>query len=538
MSEVSSTTNHYRIDTARANAVDRLYQKISKDSFLAFARGLVIPSAHGPKLFELVMADFQREFFESVAPSLHAVRDGSMPGRRRFWLERTKKTSKDNDVAVCLLWLVAFAERPLLGQVCAANSDQASIIEDRAAALLHYNPWLREHVEIIQRVIRSQRLSREIRIQIEATSTAGAAQGPTPDILILNELVHVDRWEVMKAHMNNAAGVPRGVVIVATNAGIKGTPAEVWRNNALKQKDQWTTHIWSRRAPWISEADMADAKRLDPIGAEYARLWLGRWVSGVGNAVDEGSIDNCFRLPGPLVSPETGWRYVAGLDLGVSHDHAGIAVLGVNEKEQKIREAWIRGYAPSVPNDKGVLEVDCDEVERMCYELFKTFHIEYFGYDPAAGGSFMAQRLRKRNVPMREMTFASTTNQTKMAVAFVTIVKDGKLECYEDPEGRLRRDFGKFNIVHKPPSRYKLEAISDEHGHADVGVALVIPLPHAVEMLGGSQRLLPEDVIAEGMDEDLTEEEVKEMPDELREIYELDDGPRRKQQRPLAGGIW
>lgn len=520
--------------------MDLIFRENSRKFFLHFVRGLIIPSATGPKMFDLVMADFQREFFEAVAPSLHAVRDGTMPPVRRFWLERTKKTSKDADVSCCLLWLAAFAGRPILGQVCAANSEQAGIIEDRARAILFHNQWLNEHVEIVERIIRSKKNPRTTKIQIEPTGSAGAAQGPTPDVLVLNELVHVDRWDVMKAHMNNAAGVPQGIVIVATNAGIKGTPAEVWRQNALREK-RWQTHIWSKKAPWLSDEDMEDARRMDPIGAEFQRLWLGRWISGTGSAVDQDSIDRCFCLKGPVGKPEEGWRYVAGLDLGVSHDHSGVVVLGVHERQQQIREAWMRGYVPSVPNDKGTLEVDCDEVEADCLEMSRLFRIEWFGYDPAAGGSFMAQRLRRKNVPMREMTFASSTMQTAMAKAFVTAVKDGKLECYDDPEGRMRRDFGKFNIVHKPPSRYKLEAVSDEHGHADVGVSLVICLPKAIEMLGGSARLLPEDVIAMDSGEELDEEEIKEMPAELRDIYEMgeaDEADWTRKKRVKISDPW
>jgi len=518
----SSPSLDFNVSSEKVQKINAAFQKISRDSFLVFARGITIPSVSGPVMFDRVMAKFQRKFFEDIAASLHALRDGTIPPNRRFWLERTKKTSKDNDVAVCLLWLMAFTDRPLLGQVCAANSEQAAIIEDRARAIMHYNKWLNSYVEIVQRVIRSRAMPKGTRVQIEATGSAGAAQGPTPDILVLNELVHVDRWDVMKAHMNNAAGVPRGVVVVATNAGVKGTPAEVWRQNAFENRERWRVHHWKKKAPWLSNEDMEEAKRLDPIGAEFRRLWQGRWVSGSGGAVDEDTIDRAFRLSGPLSSKEKGWRYLAGLDLGVSHDHAGIAVVGVNEQEQSVREVWIRGYVPEIPNDKGVLEVDCSAVEEDVERVTRVFDIEWFGYDPAAGGSFMAQRLRKRGIRMREVSFSSPAQQTAMAVAFVTLMKDGKLACYEDEEGRMRRDFGKFSIEHKPPSKYKLTAISDEHGHADVGVSLVMTLPRAVEILGGISGLLPSDVLVEENDEDLSEEEVKEMPDELRAIYEME----------------
>jgi hypothetical protein len=245
------------------------YREKSRESFDCFVRGLTIPAASGPMMFELVMADFQREFFKSIGPSLHAVMEGTMPPARRFWLERTKKTSKDGDIACCIIWLMAFGTRPILCQVCAANADQAAIIEDRARAIIHYNTWLNGYVEIVEKIIRSKRRPRTTITRIESTSSAGAAQGPTPDVLVLNELVHVDRWSVMQAHMNNANGVPQGIVIVATNAGVKGTSAEVWRKNAIAEKDRWRTHIWSKKAPWLSDDDMADAKKMDPIGSEY-----------------------------------------------------------------------------------------------------------------------------------------------------------------------------------------------------------------------------------------------------------------------------
>lgn len=151
----------------------------------------------------------------------------------------------------------------------------------------------------------------------------------------------------------------------------------------------------------------------------------------------------------------------------------------------------------------------------------------------------MAQRLRKKNVPMREMTFASAAAQTDMAKAFVTVMKDGRLECYEDEEGRMRRDFGKFSIEHKPPSKYKLTAISDEHGHADVGVSLVICLPRAVEMLGGWLGLSPDDDVAVTDDSKLTDDEVEQMPSELRDIYDMDDEPEiRERRKTKISDLW
>jgi len=424
---------------------------------------------------------------------------------------------------------MAYPVRPVLAQVCAANQKQAGIIKRRANDLLHYNPWLQNYVQIQQNKILN--VNRMGEVVIEATDASGGAHGETPDLLILNELVHVARWQAMKDHFNNADGVPRGVVIVSTNAGIKGTQAEVWRKTTLasdveKYKDgRWCIQIWNKPCPWLDKQDVEEARKRDPIGADFARLFRGQWVSGMGGAVTEDEIDRCFKLEGETRSPEAGYLYVAGLDLGISHDHAGVVLLGVNEQEQKIKICKLRGYKPTIPNDKGVKEVDSEAVEDACYYLHQRFHIRWFGYDPAAGGSFMAQRLRRRGVPMRELSFSSPTNQTLMATAFVTAMKDNKLLGYEDPEGRLRRDFGKFQIEHKPHStKYKLVAVSDDHGHADVGVALVICLPEAIRILGGFVGFGPGDSLGEeGEQEEWEQGDVEALPDELRDIYESEE---------------
>ena len=192
-------------------------------------------------------------------------------------------------------------------------------------------------------------------------------------------------------------------------------------------------------------------------------------------------------------------------------------------------------FVPSLEVEKGKIEVDMEAVELECRRLHRVYNIGWFGYDPAAGGSFMAQRLRKRGVPMVEVSFSNPSNMTSMATAFVTSLKDEILECYEDSEGRLRRDFGKFDILHKPPSKYRLVAVSDEFGHADVGTALVICLPKAKQLLGLGSGLMMDDIIADVADAEPTEEELDEMPDELKDIYdgenEEEDGHRISRSR-------
>ncbi len=506
-------------DIEYLRAVDGELQRRAPDNLMLFLRSLMIPSAMGPMRYSQCIAPYQEDAFGALAPSLHAVRDGEIPPIRRFWIERTKKAGKDSDIAACIVWLMAFPRKPLKVQVCAANSKQAGIIKNRAVEILHYNPWLLSKVEIVESQIRSKTEPRKVWTHIEATDSQGAAHGEAPDLLVLNELVHVAKWRAMEDHMANADGVPRGVVIISTNAGFKGSKAHTWRKLAFAEKERWCIKVWSKTAPWVSKEDIAEAKLRDPVGAEFSRLWEGKWISGVGGAVSEEDMDKCFVLADPMDIPERGWRYFGGLDLGVTHDHAGVVVTGVNKKSNRLRVVNLAGFAPSVPNDRGELEVDLMAVERQCLDWYRRYRLGWLGYDPAAGGSFMAQRLSKLGVPMRQVSFSSPAVQSRMATTFVQAIKEGKLECYEDPEGRLRRDFGKFSIVNKGLSGYKLEATSDEFGHADVGVALIITLPRAIEELGGFVQLQPDDDVAYSDMESLEEDEVNEMPDELKNIY-------------------
>ena len=201
-------------------------------SFLYFKDELIVPSANGNQRLKDIEADFQTACFETMAPSLHALVLGSVPPVRRFWLERTKGASKDTDIAIVLMWLVVFSDRSLYGQVGAADRDQAGIVKHRCEEILEANPWMQDHVEIVANHIRSTET--QTKIDILAADVSGGSHGETPDILVLNELSHVQRWKHIEDLMSNADKVPRGIVIAATNAGFTGTETEKWRNIAKK----------------------------------------------------------------------------------------------------------------------------------------------------------------------------------------------------------------------------------------------------------------------------------------------------------------
>ena len=130
---------------------------------------------------------------------------------------------------------------------------------------------------------------------------------------------------------------------------------------------------------------------------------------------------------------------------------------------------------------------------------------------------------------MREVSFSSPTTRQAMATALIQLCHNRLLECFDDPEGRLRRDLGKFDIEFKTGS-FRLVAESDrEWGHADAGTSLLICLPKVVELLGLTPMFSGgDDVIAFEGDQytaELSQDDYQTMPKELQEIYDMHGRP-------------
>lgn len=517
--------------TVQAEAVSEAYRERSADNFLLFARGLRIHSELGSRIFARCEAPFQTECFKALAQPLHDVRDGKRPRMRRFWIERTKKASKDADLAIIVVWLVAYANRPFYGQIGANDRYQAAIIKERVSTLLEYNPWLKDRIEIVQNQIRStaKRIDGRApmaRFDVLAADASGA-HGGTPDLLIINELTHITKFEFAETLMDNADGVPNGIVIIATNAGIRGTPQETWRKRAIESKG-WLTFILAEPAPWHDPSTIAEAERRNSP-SRFARLWKGRWVSGKGDAFDEDDVEAMFVLK-TATPPEDGWLYYGGMDLGITQDRSGVVILGVNPAQRRIKTVWWKRWDPHPQTHK----IDLEDIEHTVVKLSNIYALRNFAYDPTEA-RLMAQRLA-RSMPMHEMNFSSPKNLNLMAETLVAVVKDRMLECYDDEEGTLRRDFGKMSIMERSFG-YRIAATRDEYGHADVGTALVIALPLAVRALGYVGMLQHDDDLAMSSGVDLSPDEVDSLPEEFRELREMARHDFRSDgwRRPLGG---
>ncbi len=448
---------------------------------LDFIGDLTVPSAAGPCRFAAVMADFQRVDFQAIAPSLLALTRGEKPPIGRFWIERTKGASKDSDLACCLLWLLAFSPRPLRVQIGAYDSRQADEVRLIVKAILRLdgplNHLLREVIEVQRSLIVNTRT--ESTAEILTTDSKGT-HGSRPDVVLIDELSHVDSQEFAETLADNLDKMPNGLMLIATNAGYVQTWQHAWRNIAVSS-DRWHFSPYKQPAPWINPADLEES-RLRNSAARYARLWAGEWVRDGGDALDIEDIEACVTLEPPPHVDHPSWgsyfgncRFVAGLDLATKRHHSALVVLGVDDT-RRIRLAHVQSWRPIAG------KVDLTAVREGVLAAHRSFRFAACYYDPFQA-ALMAQDLGRQNVPMREFQFVGR-NLNTMASKLIETFRAREINLY--PDERLIGDLTRLTIVERQFG-FKLEAAYDaEHGHADTAFALAIALPAATGFLSSA----------------------------------------------------
>jgi hypothetical protein len=244
-----------------------------------FRDNLIIQGARGPARFGDVIADFQIRDYEHLDRAFLALVAGEQPNPSRFLLERTKGASKDSDISVELLWLLAFCPRPLTIQLGAADGEQADEMRKIMKGIVRLNPWLAERIEIQSGVILNPRTDSRCDV---LTADVASSHGARPDLLVINELSHIQKQEFAENLMDNAAKVPLGLVVIATNAGHLMTWQDEWRKTALSS-ERWYCSQYTQPAPWLLPAEIEEAKRRNSAN-RFARLWQGEWVPDSGSA--------------------------------------------------------------------------------------------------------------------------------------------------------------------------------------------------------------------------------------------------------------
>ena len=456
----------------------------------AFQQGIHIATGSGPRRFGDCMADFQRERFTAVNPSLLAVARHEAPPVPRIWDERTKGASKDTDWTVNLLWLLAFSRRPLRMQVGAFDSEQADevrlIVKDILRTDGPINDFLRQVTEAQSDKIINSRTGSVIEI---LTSDKFGSHGSRIDLLLLNELTHQPSSGFAETLFDNLDKMPNALGVVATNSGHDPSWQLDWKSVFAAAPDRWLMLAFNRPSPWVSAAALAEAEKRNPPG-RFQRLWHGIWTPEEGSAALSAETIAAAFVPGlqPQQFAEYGVEYCAGVDLGISRDASAVCILGVRRRHDghgRIRLAYTKRWQPT-PGKR----VDLQEVEDTLRDLHLCFGFAQLQYDPwqavhlasrlqAGGlGRMVAGTNRKPGLPMVECP-PTGSNLQRMATALLSAFADRRVELFDDPD--LKRDLQRLRIEERSFG-FRLVAPHDAFGHGDLGTAFSLALLAASEL--------------------------------------------------------
>lgn len=430
-----------------------------------FRENLVIRSAHGPRRFGEIMAEFQRRDFKAMDAAFLALVRGEKPPIGRLWIERTKGGSKDSDLAVMMLWLLAFAERCVRIQIGAYDSDQADeirlIVQEILAQDGPINEALASDIEVVRGEIRSRRTGSYCEI---LTTDSRGSHGSRPDVVLVNELSHVANQEFAETLLDNADKVPGGIVCIATNAGCIETWQHRWRQLA-ESSPRWYFSALTEPSPWISPEDLEESRRRNS-NARFQRLWCGVWVRGAGDALDLDDIQASVTRPGPMDGTEKDYDFCAGLDLGIRNDRSALCVLAKHRTTQRIRLALCRAWAPGADG-----KVDLQAVQQGVLLAHQVFRLRAVNFD-IYQADLMAAQLAAQKVPMVETAFVGK-QLNEMATLLLNAFRQREVELYRDEA--LLKDLGRLTIEEKSYG-YKLSANRTAEGHADRGTALALAI--------------------------------------------------------------
>jgi hypothetical protein len=448
------------------------------------------------------LAPFQVRDFAQLDPAFANVAHRRRSPIQQYWLERTKGASKDSDLAALLLWTLAVSPHALVCQVAAADALQASELRKAALEMTRRHPAVFGKsgfcLEVQSEAIVNTRTGARLDI---LTSDVLGSHGARPDLLIINELVHHARSEFAETLLDNAAKIPHCLTIIATNAGWVDTFAWRFREMA-RTSPRWHFAAYDQPAPWIDAAGLEERRRTTSP-SRFARLWAGCWIeSGDGDALDADLLAAAFSLDGPMLSPQPGWTFAGGLDLGLTRDGAALVVVGRHDghtvrtpKERPRMDRTIEAMidlgmmdAPPVEEDveeypaTGRLrvcectvwrppaggQIDLSAVESAVAEAHRRYRFASVGVDPWQA-SLMSQRLARVGVPMLDFP-PTPQNLRDFASCVLESVNGRTLEAYKHPD--LVRDMKRLRLVERNYG-VRLESPRDATtGHGDSASAL------------------------------------------------------------------
>lgn len=388
-----------------------------------FFKNTIIAGPKGECKLGDVWADFQKRDFKAFTPALEYLAGISdkKPKHQRFFIQRSRGSSKTSDIALVVLWLLLFSKKALQGYCVAEDKAQAGLIRQQMIQILQYNNWIEDILDIKKVEVENKHTRSIMKIE---SSDEMSSFGWTPDFMICDEFSHWTKegfWASVASSFAKRVGAG-GILIVACNAGA-GHDWKYQVKQAAMDNPLWYHDAPHSYAPWYSEKDIKEQRDILPK-AEFKRLWENEWAASIGEFVTVEEADRC--IDPNLVRVDStqcdGWVYVASIDyaekndrtvgcvthfFGEDQDNATIYVdcmdvLDPESYDGSIRleyvEQWIRNVQNDFGGSKGQVYFVVDQYQ-LLYLIQKLggegFNIEPFDFGAGVGNWEMSLILRQ-----------------------------------------------------------------------------------------------------------------------------------------------
>lgn len=320
--------------------------KKSQNSLEAYLDQIIINSSPEPKRFGTIMTDVQRNYiFKPLIPAIESIcwtkrktpEYEEYKGVNRFMYILSKSWDKSSSQSRLINYMLAYSKRPVPLKIysAAANLDQSNIILDGMRTEAKLNPWLNKHLTFVKNECKGSGGHLKC-----LTSDADSVAGILPDVIVIDEPTRHDSDFLYKELMA-ASGKRKGcLIIVISNAGVKGSWMWDEYQNA-KAGNGWYLYESTQQPPWVDLETIANVRKsMLPDAAR--RLYDNIWTEeNEASYVLRSEVQACEDLGKELqltrnLSGDKNFVYYCGVDYGSVKDRTALCVLHYDYSTDRI----------------------------------------------------------------------------------------------------------------------------------------------------------------------------------------------------------
>lgn len=440
------------------------------NDFTRFCGDMVVQVGGKFRRFRDVWDDEQQKLIGKLSPSAYAVIRGDVPPTKRFYVSATKGYGKDMIATLFLTFVLMFAQRPTKSQLLANKQAQANEPLDIMRGILWADgPLNRMAASVIElqnyRVVSHQGTSRPESI-IEVLTCDRQAHGSRPDILVANELSHIEDELHFRTADDNLAKCPHGLGLILSNAGFVGS----WQHAVHEQMladPLFDCTVIKHPAPWIDAKVLAHKERTDPP-SRFRQYYWGEWMPPTGDVLPTSLINRAVVYECELSQYDRGgYTFFAAADLSTTTNRSGLTVHGV-APDRPIRLAAAKSWKPAeyVERSEFIRQLK-DDIASLC----RQFDVRLLAFDQHQS-ALLTDLCQQIGVPTFHYYAGSKNfddfknNQTMRAEILFRAFQEGWVHLYRNEQ--LLLDLKSTSIVTKAGGS-KLEFAHEADGsHGDL----------------------------------------------------------------------